>query len=46
MVADIENEYKKFPELKKDEVLKLMEWCKLQPHLPNLNGTIFHFTYR
>lgn len=36
MVADIENEYKKFPELKKDEVLKLMEWCKRQPHLPTL----------
>lgn len=40
MVADIENEYKKFPELKKEEVLKLMEWCKRQPHLPNLTGKI------
>lgn len=43
MGTDAENEYKKCPELKKDEVLKLMDWCKRQPHLPNLNGIyLFH----
>lgn len=39
-MVDIENEYKKFPELKKDEVSKLMDWCKRQPHLPDLTGIL------
>lgn len=37
-LPDIDKEYKKFQELKKDDVLYLMDWCKQQPHLPDLNG--------
>lgn len=33
----IEEEYKKFPELQKSEVIKVLEWIKKESHLPNLN---------
>lgn len=41
-LAIVENEYKKFPDLKKDEVLKLQEWVQKQPHLPNITGTYIY----
>ncbi|XP_055590423.1 uncharacterized protein LOC129742540 [Uranotaenia lowii] len=34
--ADVENEYKKFPELKREDVQKLREWMVKQPHLPKI----------
>ncbi|XP_037037520.1 alpha-tocopherol transfer protein-like [Bradysia coprophila] len=49
MVGHIEDEYRKFSELKRDEILKLMDWCLRQPHLPNLTELeiviFFHSCY-
>lgn len=33
---DLEESYSRFPEIKREEVLKLQQWIKAQPHLPNL----------
>ncbi|XP_063709295.1 uncharacterized protein LOC134837834 [Culicoides brevitarsis] len=33
-LCNIEDQYKKFPSLKRDEVKKLMDWCQKQAHLP------------
>lgn len=33
-----EEEYKKFPQLDREEVLKLKDWQEKQPHLPNITG--------
>ncbi|XP_055528169.1 alpha-tocopherol transfer protein-like isoform X2 [Wyeomyia smithii] len=35
-LADVENEYKKFPELKREDVQKIREWMEKQPHLPKI----------
>lgn len=42
-LAIVENEYKKFPELKPEEVLKLQEWVQKQAHLPNITGNFDTF---
>lgn len=36
--ASCDDQYKKFPKLDRDEVLKLKEWQEKQPHLPNITG--------
>ncbi|XP_065093111.1 alpha-tocopherol transfer protein-like [Ochlerotatus camptorhynchus] len=36
-VADVEDEYKKFPDLKREDVKKIHEWMDKQPHLPTLS---------
>lgn len=35
-----DEQYKKFPQLDRAEVLKLKEWYDMQPHLPNITGTL------
>lgn len=38
-LCQVEDQYKKFPTLKRDEVKKLMDWCQKQAHLPkNITG--------
>lgn len=38
-LCQVEDQYKKFPAIKRDEVKKLMEWCQKQAHLPrNITG--------
>lgn len=37
-LAKVDDQYKQFPELNKDEIHKLQEWVKKQPHLPEING--------
>lgn len=39
--ASCDEQYKKFPQLDKAEVLKLQEWYEKQPHLPNVTGFEF-----
>lgn len=34
----VEDEYRKNPELKKEDVNELLEWAKTQPHLPKISG--------
>lgn len=41
-LASVEDEYKKFSQLKKDEVLKIQDWYQKQPHLPNITGKLQH----
>ncbi|XP_055622789.1 uncharacterized protein LOC129766292 [Toxorhynchites rutilus septentrionalis] len=36
-IADVENEYTKFPELKREDVQKIREWMEKQPHLPKIS---------
>lgn len=33
-----EEQYKKFPDLKRDEVQKILDWTNKQPHLPKITG--------
>uniref|UniRef100_A0A336KST9 CSON013468 protein n=1 Tax=Culicoides sonorensis TaxID=179676 RepID=A0A336KST9_CULSO len=33
-LCDVEDQYKKFPDLKKEDVQKLLNWCSNQAHLP------------
>lgn len=37
-IASCEDQYKKFPQLDRNEVLKLKEWHEKQPHLPDVTG--------
>lgn len=39
-IAKVEDQYKKFPQLSKEEVLKLKDWYEKQPHLPNITGEL------
>lgn len=36
--AKVEEQYRKFPELKREKVLELLKWIEEQPHLPNVTG--------
>lgn len=36
--ASTEDQYEKFPQLNRGDVLKLQEWQKTQPHLPTITG--------
>lgn len=36
MYIEIEKLYKKYPKLLKNDVTKIQEWLKRQPHLPHL----------
>lgn len=38
--ASCDEQYKKFPQLDKAEVLKLQEWYEMQPHLPHITGDL------
>lgn len=44
-LASCEEQYKKFPELDRGEVLKLVEWQEKQPHLPQLSGQYRNFLF-
>lgn len=35
-----EEQYKKYPQIDRSEVLKIMEWFEKQPHLPKVTGTL------
>lgn len=37
-LASAEEQYKKFPKLDRDEVVKLQDWYEKQPHTPNVTG--------
>lgn len=34
-----EEQYKKYPQIDRNEVLKILEWFEKQPHLPKVTGT-------
>lgn len=34
----VEDEYRRNPEMKKEDVQELLEWAKTQPHLPQISG--------
>lgn len=42
-IASCDDQYKKFPQLDRNEVLKLKEWHEKQPHLPDVTGWSRHF---
>lgn len=39
-IVSCEDQYRKFPQLNRSEVLELLEWKKTQPHLPNITGRL------
>lgn len=41
--ADIQNEYKKCPELKPEDVSQFQDWAEKQPHLPKISGKLNTF---
>lgn len=44
--CNVSDQYKKFPELKKNDVKKLMDWCQKQAHLPkNITGEMKDFQF-
>lgn len=45
-VADLENEYRKFPDLKREDVQKIREWMDKQPHLPEISGIYDYYSKR
>lgn len=40
-MCSVEDEYRKNPELKKEDVERFLEWGKTQPHLPEISGDKF-----
>lgn len=36
-LASVQEQYRRFPEMDKSDVLKLQEWVQQQPHMPNLS---------
>lgn len=37
-MVSCENQYQKFPQLIRSEVLRLLKWQQTQPHLPTITG--------
>lgn len=45
-IASCADQYKKSPQLNRNDVLELLEWQKTQPHLPNVSGKYhLHLNY-
>lgn len=44
-IVSTDEQYRKYPGIDRDEVLKIMEWFTKQPHLPNVTGTFSGFLY-
>ncbi|XP_055854077.1 alpha-tocopherol transfer protein-like [Episyrphus balteatus] len=48
-LASVEEQYRRFPEMDKQDVLKLKQWVQQQPHMPNLSELdvilFFHACY-
>lgn len=40
--ASCDKQYEKFPQLIRDEVLKLQDWYNRQPHTPSITGEMVH----
>lgn len=40
IMFDINKEYKRNPDLKKEDVEHIKEWISKQPHLPNITGKL------
>ena len=38
-VAVLEDQFKNHPELKREDLEKLCEWMRVQPHLPEISGS-------
>lgn len=45
VLPSVEDQYKKFPQLDRSDVLELQEWQKTQPHLPKITGEYHIFVY-
>lgn len=43
--ASCDEQYKKFPQLNRDEVLKLQDWYQKQPHAPKVTGKFNFFFF-
>lgn len=41
--AEVDSEYEKNKDLKKEDVLALKEWADKQTYLPRMTGTLFRF---
>lgn len=41
--ADVEEQFKKSPELKREDVAKLQDWMSKQTHLPRITGEFLKF---
>lgn len=44
-LAKIDEQYKKFPEIKKEDVEKILDWANKQPHLPKITGEEYFFKF-
>lgn len=44
-MVSCEDQYQKFPQINRKEVLELMKWQNTQPHLPTVTGTLEKFQY-
>lgn len=42
-MVSCEDQYQKFPQINRKEVLELMKWQNTQPHLPTVTGTLEKF---
>lgn len=39
-MVSCEDQYRKFPQLNRNEVHELLKWQKTQPHLPKITGML------
>lgn len=37
-IASIDEQYAKFPDVKREDVAKVLDWATKQPHLPQITG--------
>lgn len=42
-LASVDEQYKKFKDLKPEDVKSLMAWAEKQPHLPKISGKLYYF---